>query len=138
MLYSEYISKAKSICIAVNETNNTAYLSPDYRYILHLAGMNLTDVSDFPGVTMDVVGENLKLEAEAYNKRYENVRSFIDNIEEFIASIVVPLQETDQNEIIKLLLEKAQSINEGKNKHTAEQEENISNKNNSIIQMQIT
>lgn len=120
----------------VNETNNTAYLSPDYRYILHLAGMNLTDVSDFPGVTMDVVGENLKLEAEAYNKRYENVRSFIDNIEEFIASIVVPLQETDQNEIIKLLLEKAQSISEGKNKHTAEQEENISNKNNSIIQMQ--
>ena len=87
MLYSEYITKAKSICITINESNDIAYLLPDYRYILHLAGMDLKDVTDFPDVTMDIVGENLRLEAEAYNKKHENMHLFIDGIENFIASV---------------------------------------------------
>lgn len=134
MLYSEYITKAKSICISISDNNGIAYLLPDYKYILYLAGLNLTDVSDFPNVTMDDVGENLRLEVEAYNKQNENLRPFIERIEELIASIVVPLQTTDQNDIVQYLLSQ---VNFPANKpDTKQQEEQLPNQNNEIIKMQ--
>lgn len=136
MLYSEYISKAKNICILINETNNVAYLSPDYRYILYLAGMDLKDVTDFPDATMDIVGENLKLEVEAYNKRHENLHSFVDNLENFIASFVVPLLETDQNEIIDMFLKRAQDVMKVSNEKQTEIDTNSQDKNESIVKMQ--
>ena len=135
MLYSEYISKAKNVCILINETNNMAYLSPDYRYILYLAGMDLKDVTDFPDVTMDIVGENLKLEVEAYNKKNENVRSFIENLETFIASVVIPLQTSDQNEIIEMLLTKAKGLIRDNSTQVQQKNEKSFESSDDIIQM---
>lgn len=135
MLYSEYISKAKNICILINETNNMAYLSPDYRYILYLAGMDLKDVTDFPDVTMDIVGENLKLEVEAYNKKNENIRSFVENLETFIASVVIPLQTLDQNEIIEMLLTKAKDLIRDNSTQVQQKTEKSFESSDDIIQM---
>lgn len=135
MLYSEYISKAKNICIFVNETNNIAYLSPDYRYILYLSGLDIKDVTDFPDATMDIVGENLKLEVEAYNKKNENIHSFVENLETFIASVVIPLQTSDQNEIIEMLLTKAKGLIRDNSAQVQQKTEKSFESNDDIIQM---
>lgn len=112
MLYSEYITKAKSFCILINEENNMAYLIPDYRYILLLSGMKLSDVTDFPDLTMDIVGENLKLEVEAYNIRNDNARVFIDELRSLFTSVLSPLAVNEQNEIVHILLQQMQQQNE--------------------------
>lgn len=139
MLYSEYITKAKSICIMINDSNNIAYLLPDYRYILHLAGMDLSNVTDFPDVTMDVVGENLKLEVEAYNKKRENVRQFIDVLQSFIGTVIVPIAADEQNSIIQTMMDNLKTAVRQQSQSQLQQPEQqqpaTENKDENIVQI---
>lgn len=127
MLYSEYISKAKNMCIAIDDVNNVSYLMPDYRYMLCLSNLNLEDVTDFPGVTYDIVGENLKLEAEAYNARHNMVPGLAEWIRETLMTSISPLAAQQQNELIKNMsayMEANLKQNEQK-KQAAETEEHV-------------
>lgn len=105
MLYQEYIQKAKNICVAVDDVNNTAYLLPDYRYILYLSGLKIEDVSDFPGVNMDIVCENLKLEADAYNARNNMTPAISSWIRETILDVFSPIESAEQDELMKNIIE---------------------------------
>lgn len=105
MLYSEYIQKAKAMCLAIDDINNMAYLLPDYRYILHLSGMKLEDVTDFPGVTPEIVAENLKLEADGYNARNNMVPGIAAWLRETILDVLSPIAAQEQDELIKNLVE---------------------------------
>ena len=114
MLYTEYIAKAKDMCLAIDDVNNVAYLLPDYKYMLTLSDLNLEDVTDYPGVTYDDVSENLKLEAEAYNSRHNLVPAIAAWLREAIVDAIAPIAAQDQNELIKNLIDYMKANNERK------------------------
>lgn len=105
MLYTEYITKAKDMCLAIDDVNNVAYVLPDYKYMLTLSDLNLEDVTDFPGVTYADVGENLKLEAEAYNSRHNLVPAIAAWLREAIVDVVSPMTNEAQNELVKNMID---------------------------------
>lgn len=104
MLYSEYISLAKSVCIGVNDETDEAYLMPDYRYILSLANLKLSDVTDFPDATMEVVSENLQLEVKLYNQMRNRTKVLADQAYEFITTAYSMTETQEQNDLIKNVL----------------------------------
>ena len=105
MLYSEYIQKAKNMCLAIDDVNNVAYLIPDYRYILHLSGMKIEDITDFPGVTPEIIAENLKLEADGYNARNNMGPGLAAWLRETILDALSPVAAQEQDELFKNLIE---------------------------------
>ena len=103
MLYYEYISKAKRLCIAIDDYNNTAYLLPDYRYLLRNAKMDIAQVTDFEGLTEEIVAENLKLEVAAYNVRHNPSPALALFAKEALLEVFSPMQQ-QQNDLIASLL----------------------------------
>lgn len=105
MLYSEYISKAKAMCIAIDDVNDISYIVPDYRYLLHLSDLNLEDVTDFPGVNYDIVADNLKMEVEAYNSRHNMIPGLAAWLRETLFQALSPLAVQEQNELITNMID---------------------------------
>ena len=105
MLYSEYISKAKSMCIAIDDVNNVAYLLPDYRYILNLSNLKLSDVTDFSDVTPEIVADNLKAEVTAYNSRHNMVPGIAEWLRETILTTLSPLAIEEQNKLVANIID---------------------------------
>lgn len=114
MLYSEYISKAKSMCLAIDDVNDVMYLIPDYRYLLRLSELRIEDVTDFPGLTEEIVAENLKLEAEGYNARHNMVPGIAAWLRETILDVLSPIAAQEQDELIKNMVEYMKATTEKK------------------------
>lgn len=112
MLYSEYITKAKNACIEIDEQNDTAYLIPDYRYVLSMSELKLEDVTDFEGVNMDIVRENLELEVKAYNARHNLVPALALFAKDFIFTELSPLLVQEQNELFANMIEYMKANND--------------------------
>ncbi len=64
MLYSEYIDKVKALTLETDDKTGNLYVRPDAGYILANSGLELSDVYDFPGVTMADVYRHLDLECQ--------------------------------------------------------------------------
>ena len=126
MLYSEYISKAKAMCIAIDDVNDVSYLIPDYRYLLSLSDLNLEDVTDFPGVTYDIVADNLRAEVDAYNTRHNMVPGLAAWIRETLFQALSPIAVQEQNELFANMIEylKASKQSEKTKKEPSSEDKN--------------
>jgi len=114
MTYAEFISKAKNICIVIDDEAEVAYLLPDYRYLLHIADMKVEDIDDFPDVSMEVIGENLKLEVEAFNIRAVKKKRIIDAMNDVIDLVLNPIADGTTDTLFKDVIEYIRVKNDNK------------------------
>ena len=105
MLYSEYIARAKKMCIQIDEETDKAYLIPDYRYILHLSGMNLDSVEDFKDVTDQIVDDNLRLEVTKYNTLHDKSYLLFEDLADFLDGTVKPVMSEFENGLLEKVYE---------------------------------
>lgn len=115
MTYAQFIMQAKDMCLAIDDDNNTCYLLPDYRYLLSLANMKLEEIEDFPEVTWDIVSENLKLEAEAYNATNNYVPYIAAAIKDIMVTQLSTLAVQEQNELFTHVIEYMKAKNKEEN-----------------------
>lgn len=105
MLYSEVIERAKEVAIIIDDASLKAYLRPDYRHLLHLENLTAEHVSDFRGVTNDIIAENLKLEVEAHNLKVDRTPIVMDWLATVITSTIEPAMIDQENELFKNMME---------------------------------
>lgn len=103
MLYQEYISKVNALCINIDEGTNVAYINPDYRYLLSVSGLEVSDVTDFKGLDLEIVKDELNKTVDAYN----TINNKLPGLVEFISNVLlntVPAITTDEvNNIVGIL-----------------------------------
>ena len=137
MLYSEYISKAKAMCIAIDDVNDVSYLIPDYRYLLSLSELNLEDVTDFPGVSYDIVADNLRAEVDAYNTRHNMVPGLAAWIRETLFQALSPIAVQEQNELFSNVIEYMKAKNQEektKQEHSSEEQNKASEQKDAVLE----
>lgn len=104
MLYTEYIEKAKDICIVKDEDTGKMYLRPDYRYVMYLEGMKASDISDFDGVNDDMIAEHLKLFVSNNNEKLSVIDNVAKWVYDIISVVVDPALTTEENELMSNMM----------------------------------
>ena len=105
MRYAEFIQKAKDIALVIDHDQKYCYITPDYRYLMNLAGLNLEDVEDFPGVSYGIVAENLRLEVEQYNAMNNPMPYLASLLKDILDYQISPIVEQENNELMLNMLE---------------------------------
>lgn len=107
MLYHDYMRQATDAVVLTNDELNFVFLHPDWRYELRAAGLKPEEVSDFEGLTEEIVGDVLKLEVELLNKARDKTHVVMDWLHEII-NTAEPVMTDEENKIAMKLIEDMQ------------------------------
>lgn len=102
MLYEDFYFDVKNECILVDK-DDVWYVRPDYRYVL--SGMNINDVNDFPGITQEIIGQQLKLQVMIHNKANDKSREIIDFVYQIVKNGAEPAFNDMQNSLAEQFIQ---------------------------------
>lgn len=103
MLYSEFVIKAKEETIEQAD-NGLWYLNPDWRYLLHLAEIDIRDVSDYAFDWFELE-EILKLEVERRNT-VDSVKPQVLNwFHSIISNVITPKMDEEETDYLANITE---------------------------------
>lgn len=105
MLYSEYMDEVKKIALVLDEDNAMTYIWPDYEYALRKMDLGIDKVSDFEGLTNEIVYRNLVLERDMRNAKNDKLPIIVNWLYDVITTVVEPAIVEEQNQLIKDMLE---------------------------------
>lgn len=132
MTYTEYMNRAKEMCIIEDEDTGLSYLIPDFRFILYSAEMYETVVSDYEDFTIDIVAEVLKLEVENRNRKADKTGIVAQWAYDVIMTNIDPAITEMDNDLLKNLTE-YMVVNDtlkDKEKELIQREDNANKKEN--------
>lgn len=107
MLYHDYMRQATDAVVLTDDELNFVFLNPDWRYELRAAGLKPEEVSDFEGLTEEIVEDVLKLEVELLNKARDKTHVVMDWLYEII-NTAEPVMTDEENKIAAKLIEDMQ------------------------------
>lgn len=138
MLYGEYIDEVKKIALITDDDNEKTYIWPDYEYALSKMDLCIDKVSDFEGLTNEIVYRNLVLERDLRNAKNDKAPNLVKWLYDIITNVVEPTISSEQNQMIQDLLayRKERNAIDDRIKELDKQEQALEEKNK-ILPMNI-
>lgn len=106
MLYYEYIDKAEKLVVEFSD-DKTAYLRPDYRYVLSMADFKISDITDFDEVNMDIVSEHIKADVSMFNKNIDKTNAVMQWAYDVINTVADPAMTETKNAMAATMIKAA-------------------------------
>lgn len=131
MLYMDCINKAKDVAVMIDENTGTAFLLPEYRFMLYVNDLTADFVSDFPGVTDDIIAEDLRLYVKMLNAKADRANELKEFAYEFIKNSAQTTMTDKENKAIDLLLNYAE-----RNQELMKAQQDVAEKKKRIEEME--
>lgn len=105
MLYAEFMHELKDMAIVQDEENGMYSIRPDYRYTASLEDLDPKKITDFAGVTWDIIREDLELDVVQRNQRESKIHLVVGWLYDLLTTAVDPFVTQEENELIQNIVE---------------------------------
>ena len=132
MTYKKFIEKAIDELIYVDQRTGLWFIDPDYKYRMHELNLNITDIQDFDGFTIDDLKQCLQLQILINNTNQNKAFDVAKWLHQIITQKVDPVVLQEQTQYIKSLIEyrNQKQVIEWKTEQLQRKQQNLSKKQN--------